>query len=482
MATLAEILRQAGYVTPQGVTGPNAPLARQLKNYVTNVIPTAAQNLAQQRADIDASLTMGDQGIQIGDREAFERQMAQAPNLGGVMKVSGAMKTAQTNAALPVEQGGLGLPLTNTPADRAKALGYVDYYHGTERLDRLLEGKTLNPRRATSGPMPFGTNNPNVASNYAAQKQDTSRIADDVGNFANYFQVSPKDLGFTRSRTPYSVEQTWHFLDPKKKAEILDKARRIGYEMPDEAAGKFIVHETADKAPFSQDHFDFILQREASGNPLTALRQLYAESGMLDAYAPKELADIYKLAGYPYQISQANAPWSSAQGVLLGKARITNPINTGNIEELQNNVIPALKEAFKNDRTKTKTGGADQWDKNIRYTPKEWVETLEKDLIDGVGTPISQQSYVWTSIPDKVTKQLEKLGYNGIIDTGGKGGGIGHEVVIPFKPEQLRSKFAAFDPMKVNKPDLLAGSVAIPMVADEDNRRDILEKLFNNQK
>jgi len=93
MATLAEVLRQAGYVTPQGVTGPNAPLARQLKNYVTNVIPTAAQNLAQQRADIDASLTMGDQGIQIGDREAFERQMAQVPNLMGLTAYHGTPHT-----------------------------------------------------------------------------------------------------------------------------------------------------------------------------------------------------------------------------------------------------------------------------------------------------------------------------------------------------------------------------------------------------
>jgi hypothetical protein len=83
MASLAEVLRQAGYVTPQGVTGPNAPLAQQLKNYATNVIPTARQNLAQQRADIDAALTMGQGGVQIGDREAFERQMAQVPNLMG---------------------------------------------------------------------------------------------------------------------------------------------------------------------------------------------------------------------------------------------------------------------------------------------------------------------------------------------------------------------------------------------------------------
>jgi len=93
MASLAETLRQAGYVTPQGVTGPNAPLARQLKNYVTNVIPTAAQNLAQQRADIDASLTMGDQGIQVGDREAFERQMAQVPNLMGLTAYHGTPHT-----------------------------------------------------------------------------------------------------------------------------------------------------------------------------------------------------------------------------------------------------------------------------------------------------------------------------------------------------------------------------------------------------
>lgn len=89
MASLAETLRQAGYVTPQGVTGPNAPLAQQLKNYATNVIPTARQNLAQQRADIDAALTMGQGGVQIGDREAFARQMAEVPNLMGLTAYHG---------------------------------------------------------------------------------------------------------------------------------------------------------------------------------------------------------------------------------------------------------------------------------------------------------------------------------------------------------------------------------------------------------
>jgi hypothetical protein len=84
MVTLADTLRQVGYVSPQGqVTGPNAPLAKQLRNYATSVIPTAKQNISQLRSDIDAGLTMGNQGIQIGDREAFERQLAQVPNLMG---------------------------------------------------------------------------------------------------------------------------------------------------------------------------------------------------------------------------------------------------------------------------------------------------------------------------------------------------------------------------------------------------------------
>ena len=94
MVTLADTLRQVGYVSPQGqVTGPRTQLAQQLRNYATSVIPTAKQNLAQQRADIDAALTMGDQGIQIGDRKAFERQMAQVPNLMGLTAYHGTPHT-----------------------------------------------------------------------------------------------------------------------------------------------------------------------------------------------------------------------------------------------------------------------------------------------------------------------------------------------------------------------------------------------------
>ena len=358
--------------------------------------------------------------------------------------------TAQRNAALPVEQGGLGLPSGNSYMDRAGAMGAVDYLHGTQRLDRLLSGKNLDPKRATSGPMPFGTDTPPVASGYAMNKQDTSRMASNTGDLAESFQVSPKSLGL-RGKNPYTVEQSWHHLSPEVKADILDKSRRIGYENPAQGEGAWVLHPTSQGAPFSPSHFDYEL-KAAKGNPLAALRSAYGESGMLDAYAPSELADIYKLAGYPHEISQANAPWTSAQGVLTGKAMINNPLKTSNVEEIRSTVIPALKEAFKNDRTRLKTSGSDEWAKDARYTPKDWVNQLEQDLAKG------DNSYVWTSIPDKVTDQIKKLGYQGIIDTGGKGGDLyGHQVVIPFQPSQVRSRFAAFDPMRRHEADILAG-------------------------
>lgn len=48
-------------------------------------------------------------------------------------------------------------------------------------------------------------------------------------------------------------------------------------------------------------------------------------------------------------------------------------------------------------------------------------------------------------------------------------------------PTLVRSRFAAFDPKQANNPNLLAGGVAVPLV-DEDNRKAMLEKLFNSQK
>ena len=386
------------------------------------------------------------------------------------------LRLAQQRAALPREQGGLGLLADNTPEMRAEAMNAIDYLHGTDRMDRLLAANTFDPRKATSGPMPFGTNTPPMASNYAMNKADTSLALNNFGNLEDYFQVMPKSMG-ERGKAPINVENVWYRLSPEKKSEILDKASRIGYEIPEEAGGGFVLHKTSEGMPYSKSHWDYVLNRESGGNPLTALRKTFAESGMLDAYAPSELADIYKLAGFPYEITQTNAPWTSAKGVFTGKALISNPLNTSDTSTLQETVIPFLKEQFKNDRTRVKTGGVDDWDKNTRFTPKQWVTRLEDDLSKG------ENSFVWTSIPDKVTKQLEQLGFNGILDTGGKLGGEAHQVVIPFRPDQIRSRNAAFDPFRKDVATATAMGVALPDLlaspVDQQRQQPSIQDLSN---
>lgn len=318
MPSLAETLRQVGYVTPQGVTGPNAPLAQQLKNYATNVIPTARQNLAQQRADIDAALTMGQGGIQIGDREAFERQIAEIPNLGGVMKVSGAMQTAQRNAALPVEQGGLGLAPENTALERAKALGFKTenpVYHGTganiEKFD--LRGKSRKGGKAY-----FVTESPITASYYA-------------GNVNERFP----------SHNPNVMKL---YINPKNT-------------------------------------FD------------------YANTEHLD----KISKEINKLS----------------EGELIRYG--------------------------------------------YYYPPQNWIERISTGD--------------WATIENPaIIKAMKKAGFDSAKLVEGN-----QPNIMMLNNKNLRSVNAAFDPMNVNKPDLLAGALAVPLATDEDTRRTLLEKLFNEK-
>jgi hypothetical protein len=353
MANLAQTLRQVGYVTPQGqVTGPNAPLAQQLKNYVTNVIPTAAQNLAQQRADIDAALTMGQGGVQIGDREAFERQMAQATNLGGVMKVSGAMKTAQKNAALPIEEGGLGLPPNNTAMDRAKAMGYdIPVYHGT---NAEINAFNTQGKGKTSGAGAFFTTNPTTAETYVS--------ASGGGN------VMPLLLNKDDFLTANARGRSW--------ADIYTN-------------------------------------------------ELSAKSGKT-RYTPQEL------------------------GLDINSATTTDELGM-----------------IANDLSKK---GVEI--KNVKdLGPNSHVMRAKEYLLQKYGIVPDD---TWSNVTGKQFAESQKAMKKFYESQKG-------DIYAVQDPSLIRSKFAAFDPKRRKEADILAGAMAIPMATDEENRRAILEKLFNEQ-
>nr|MCU0810602.1 hypothetical protein [Thiobacillaceae bacterium] len=88
-----------------------------------------------------------------------------------------AFRTARTNAALPVEQGGLGLGPANTAAERARAMKVTaPAFHGTtEDVDAFI-GEA------------WGSQTPSLASQYAEQK-GAQRAG--VGEYARRFSESP---------------------------------------------------------------------------------------------------------------------------------------------------------------------------------------------------------------------------------------------------------------------------------------------------
>lgn len=81
-----------------------------------------------------------------------------------------ALDTAQKNATLPIEEGGLGLPKDNTPEMRAEAMGFIDAYHGTTQGARKEQ-----LRDAEGWSDVWATDNPRVANTYATGRPQFGR-------------------------------------------------------------------------------------------------------------------------------------------------------------------------------------------------------------------------------------------------------------------------------------------------------------------
>lgn len=107
-----------------------------------------------------------------------------------------AMRLAQQRAALPVEQGGLGLPADNTAAQRAEAMEFnTPAYRGTT-ADEIA-----------SKPRMFVSENPDVANQYAGY---LSQFADDPAMLEAMMKLTPngnvmpllvRDANAARART-----------------------------------------------------------------------------------------------------------------------------------------------------------------------------------------------------------------------------------------------------------------------------------------
>ncbi len=280
-------------------------------------------------------------------------------------------------------------------------------YHGTSRADRV--GDRFIKGRATSGPMPFFTDDPSVASGYAEGKKDTSI---EVESLADYFSYK----GTT------GLDKIWRKLSYSQQKEFINKVYKIG---KDEDTNEIRIM-SEDEAPISKDYWDYVYA-DNKRNGLMAIFDYWVNSGILYDDIDSFLK-ILALAGLPE--IKYDDPFATYPGVIPVYLSIQNPLDTGSIPT---SVVEALEEESEGKTSKYQSSlGMDVWDKNLRGG--DWVDVLKDDIDKGTTT-------AWTSIPDWVTDTLQKLGYDGIKDTGGKFGGVKHVVWIPFESNQIKSVY-----------------------------------------
>ena len=329
----------------------------------------------------------------------------------------------------------------------------VEAWHGTARPDRI--GAEFKKSRATSGPMSFFTSDPVRSSGYASSKQDTSLSYETIP-YENWFKYRPPG-----ERSDIDIARAWYRLSPEQQRTVRARAQRI---YMDDDGHITLGGDDHRNGPGGYDQNLLETQRSAgrSGNPLKALVETWLSGGILFDNE-QEFVRVLKLAGVPVEHVSFDDPGASYPANIPGWISFRSPLVTSDIPQA---VKVALEEAALRDRGRAKLGGADIWDKGSR-TLREWVKAFNSP----------DNEYVWTSIPDKVTSVFKALGYDGIIDMGGKGGGGEHRVYIPFEPQQFKGRFnrGAFDATKRNflrEPSRAYDGAATKEVADASQAQE----------
>lgn len=297
-------------------------------------------------------------------------------------------------------------------------------YHGTKRKDRV--GSVFRKDRATSGPMAFFTDLYDIAENYSRNKQDTS-----IDNPPYEEQFRIKNL---HGDMPLHVK--WRALSPAKQQEITEKASHVTQDDD----GNIVYDEDID---YGIGNFKYEI-KEFRGNAIRALEEDWLNGGTLFGEEERFL-EVLKLAGVDGKEFEGmfyTDPNGSDEGVFHVFMDMKKPFDTS--KDITKGFMRSLRAAAKKAPKQQYENGVDFWDKNA-LEPMEFVERVERDIENGT-------THAWTAIPDWVTALLQKKGYDGIRDTGGKNGGVEHTVYIPFESNQIKSvdNNGAFSPNDVN--------------------------------
>ncbi len=322
-------------------------------------------------------------------------------------------------------------------------------YHGTARADRV--GFVFDPARATSGPMAMFTDNKPVAQNYSTGKEDTSIATDsNFASFGSRFKVKTESGRFA------DLDKAWWSMSADKRREISEKAKHITF---DEDGENIVFDEGVSNGTGGFEH-NF---KRANSNTFKALIFEWLESGNLFRENEVKFADVLKLAGVEDVLF--NNPYRKEPKVYEVFLNIQNPFGTGNVSKRDIEGLKAAAKKIKYDPAQATS--ADAWDKT-GISPTEWIAKFE----DGLA---KNSTWAWTSIPDWVTNYLKAQGYDGIKDTGGKGGGAGHTVWIPFESTQIKSATDNIGTFDEKNPDIRFSTGAIRNISADEVEAAISE-------
>jgi hypothetical protein len=337
--------------------------------------------------------------------------VANKPSGVNTHSMQNGQKNAQNgkkNTRHSLEVDSQGNELTVAPELRDEDGKIKPFYHGTARADRV--GYVFDPKRATSGPMAYFTDDPDIATNYSRDKADTSLAYDsDYDSYETQFQVNGKP-----------VTEYWNTLTAAEKKAMTEKIKQVTLDDNDN-----IVLEPGNQIGIGS-FSDYELHR-AKGNALSVLVDMWLGDGNLWNEESRFL-DVLKAVGIDQ--AQYNDPDYREEKVYQAYLNITNPYNTGKLDQSFIDDLQSYVDDADMSRYDTDNAQADMWDKN-GIPIEDWLERLQDDLDNGT-------THAWTTVPDVVTDFLKDSGYDGIVDQGGKNGGDQHTVAIPFYSNQIK--------------------------------------------
>jgi hypothetical protein len=210
-----------------------------------------------------------------------------------------ALDTAQKNAALPISEGGLGLPPNNTPMDRAKAMGVdVETYHGStspniQQFDVSMSGaKSGNP----FDDYIFTTNNPESASGYALNWQSYKK---NVEGSPEFQALEDKRKSLLKTIVKQADEGNFQNVgDIKQEISLINDQKIKLYN--DFMEGKY-VSEDATVYPLMTRSADF-MPYEASGQNWMKANRPAIEASQEAGYSGVNIQNVKDNAGKGYDL------------------------------------------------------------------------------------------------------------------------------------------------------------------------------------